>query len=104
MGLSVRLFGLSSWSILLPEALAGVATVGVLFVAVKRSFGPAAATIAAVVMALTPAAVLIFRFNNPDALLTLLLVAVRVGTAPLARKRQLSLDGPRGRAASAWPS
>jgi 4-amino-4-deoxy-L-arabinose transferase-like glycosyltransferase len=75
MGLSVRLFGLSSWTILLPEALAGVATVAVLFLAVKRSFGPAAATIAGVVMALTPAAVLIFRFNNPDALLTLLLVA-----------------------------
>jgi 4-amino-4-deoxy-L-arabinose transferase-like glycosyltransferase len=74
MGLSVRLFGMSSWSILLPEALTGVATVGVLFVAVKHSFGPIAATIAAVVMALTPAAVLIFRFNNPDALLTLLLV------------------------------
>jgi 4-amino-4-deoxy-L-arabinose transferase-like glycosyltransferase len=51
-----------------------VATVGVLFLAVKRSFGPAAATIAAVVMALTPAAALIFRFNNPDALLTLLFV------------------------------
>ena len=74
MGLSVRIFGLSSWSILLPEALAGVATVGVLFLAVKRSFGPAAATIAAIAMALTPAAVMIFRFNNPDALLTLLLV------------------------------
>jgi 4-amino-4-deoxy-L-arabinose transferase-like glycosyltransferase len=74
MGLSVRLFGLSSWSILLPQALAGVATVAVLFVIVRRSFGPAAATIAAVVMALTPAAMLIFRFNNPDALLTLLLV------------------------------
>jgi len=74
MGLSVRLFGLSSWSVLLPEAIAGLATVGVLFLAVKRSFGPAAATIAAVIMALTPAAVLIFRFNNPDALLTLLLV------------------------------
>ena len=74
MGLSVRLFGMSSWSILLPEALTGVATVGVLFLAVKRSFGPVAATIAAVVMALTPAAALIFRFNNPDALLTLLFV------------------------------
>jgi 4-amino-4-deoxy-L-arabinose transferase-like glycosyltransferase len=74
MGLSVRLFGLSSWSILLPEALAGVATVGVLYLAVKRSFGPAAATIAAIAMALTPAAVMIFRFNNPDALLTFLLV------------------------------
>ena len=75
MGLSVRLFGLSSWSVLLPEALAGVATVGILFAAVRRSFGPVAAVIAGLVMALTPAAVLIFRFNNPDALLTLLLVA-----------------------------
>jgi 4-amino-4-deoxy-L-arabinose transferase-like glycosyltransferase len=74
MGLSVRLFGLSSWSILLPEALAGVATVALLFVVVRRSFGPVAAVIAALVMALTPAAVLIFRYNNPDALLTLLLV------------------------------
>jgi 4-amino-4-deoxy-L-arabinose transferase-like glycosyltransferase len=75
LGLSVRLFGLSSWSILAPEALAGVGTVGLLFVAAKRSFGPVAALIAAIVMALTPAAVLIFRFNNPDAILTLLLVA-----------------------------
>jgi 4-amino-4-deoxy-L-arabinose transferase-like glycosyltransferase len=74
MALSVRLFGLSAWSILLPEALIGVGTVGVLFLAVKRSFGPAAAVIAGVVMALTPAAVMIFRFNNPDALLTFLLV------------------------------
>jgi 4-amino-4-deoxy-L-arabinose transferase-like glycosyltransferase len=74
MGLSVRIFGLSPWTILAPEALAGVATVGALFLAVKRSFGPAAALIAAIVMALTPAAVLIFRFNNPDAMLTLLLV------------------------------
>ena len=74
MGLSVRVFGLSSVSVMLPEALAGAATVGVLFLTVKRSFGPAAAFIAAVVMALTPAAVLMSRYNNPDALLTLLLV------------------------------
>ena len=74
MGVSVRIFGLSPASIMLPEALAGAATVGVLFLAVKRSFGAPAALIAAIVMALTPAAVLMFRFNNPDALLTLLLV------------------------------
>ncbi len=74
MGLSVRVFGLSSWSILLPEALCGVATIAVLYAIVRRSAGPAAATIAALVATLTPAAVLIFRFNNPDALLTLLLV------------------------------
>ena len=75
MGLSVRLFGLSSLSILAPQALAGVATVVVLFQAVRRSFGPVAGLIAAIVMALTPVAVLMFRFNNPDAVLTLLLVS-----------------------------
>ena len=74
MGLSVRLLGLNSLAILLPQALMGVATVGVLFAAVRRSFGDAAGVLAALVMALTPVAVLIFRFNNPDALLTLLLV------------------------------
>jgi len=74
MGLSVRLFGLSSASILLPEALMGVATVALLMATVRRTFGAAASIIAGLVMALTPAAVLIFRYNNPDALLTLLFV------------------------------
>ncbi len=74
LGLSVRVFGLSSWSILLPEALFGVATIAVLYAIVRRYAGPVAATIAALVATLTPAAVLIFRYNNPDALLTLLLV------------------------------
>ena len=74
IGLSVRIFGLSSLSILLPEALAGIGTVIVLMATVRRTFGPAAAVIAGLVSALTPAAVLIFRYNNPDALLTLLLV------------------------------
>src|SRR3990170_2677405 len=75
MALSVRLLGLSSWSILLPQAMLGIATVGVLFLAVRRAFGTPAAVIAGVVMAVTPAAVLIFRYDNPDALLTFLLVA-----------------------------
>ena len=73
MGLSVRLFGLSSWSILVPQALMGVATVGVLYATVRRWFGPAAGLLAGAVMALTPVATLMFRFNNPDALLVLLL-------------------------------
>lgn len=73
MALSVRLLGLSSASILLPEVLMGVATVGVLYATVRRHFGAAAGLLAGVVMALTPVAVLMFRFNNPDALLTLLM-------------------------------
>ena len=72
--LSVRFFGLSSWSILVPEALMGVATVGLLYMTVKRRFGAAAGLIAGATLALTPVATLMFRFNNPDALLVLLLV------------------------------
>jgi 4-amino-4-deoxy-L-arabinose transferase-like glycosyltransferase len=75
MGLSARLFGVSSWSLLAPQALMGVATVGLLYATVRRWFGPAAGLLAGAVMALTPVATLIFRFNNPDTLLVLLLVA-----------------------------
>jgi 4-amino-4-deoxy-L-arabinose transferase-like glycosyltransferase len=73
MALSVRLFGLSSFSILLPQALMGVATVGVVFATVRRSFTARTALLAGGVLALTPVAALMFRFNNPDALLVLLL-------------------------------
>ena len=74
MALSVRLFGLGSWAILAPEALMGVATVGVLYGAVRRRFGAAAGLLAGGALALTPVAALMFRFNNPDALLCLLMV------------------------------
>lgn len=75
MGLSVKAFGLNSWSILLPEALLGVGTVLILYLAVRRSFGSAAGLVAGLLMAVSPVAVLIFRYNNPDALLTFLLVS-----------------------------
>ncbi|MBW0275754.1 glycosyl transferase [Nocardia sp. MH4] len=75
MELSVRLFGLNSWSMLVPQVLLGVATVAVLWGTVRRSFGPAAGLIAGTVLAVTPVAVLMFRFNNPDALLVLLMTA-----------------------------
>jgi 4-amino-4-deoxy-L-arabinose transferase-like glycosyltransferase len=74
-GLSGRVFGFSSWSVLAPQALAGVAAVGVLYLAVKRVAGPAAGLLAGAALALTPVAALMFRYNLPDALLTLLLVA-----------------------------
>jgi 4-amino-4-deoxy-L-arabinose transferase-like glycosyltransferase len=75
MELSGRVFGFSSWSMLVPQALEGVASVALLYAAVKRWFGPGAGLLAGVVLALTPAAALIFRFNNPDALLVLLMTA-----------------------------
>lgn len=73
MALSARLFGVNSWSILVPQALEGVATVGVLYLTVRRWFGPVAGLLAGTVTALTPVAALMFRFNNPDAMLVLLL-------------------------------
>jgi 4-amino-4-deoxy-L-arabinose transferase-like glycosyltransferase len=81
MALSVRIFGLSSWSVLAPQALAGVASVGVLYTTVRRWYGSGAGLLAGAVLALTPVAVLMFRFNNPDALLTLLLVLSAYATA-----------------------
>ncbi|MBT8226161.1 MAG: glycosyltransferase family 39 protein, partial [Dactylosporangium sp.] len=75
MALSARLFGVNAWSILVPQALAGVATVGLLYATVRRWSGPSAGLLAGTVCATTPVAALMFRFNNPDALLVLLLVA-----------------------------
>src|SRR5581483_2904852 len=93
MEISARMFGVNAWSILVPQALEGVAAVGLLYLAVRRRFGAAAGLLAGGVLALTPVAVLMFRFNNPDALLTLVLVGSayalvraleRAGTAWLA--------------------
>ena len=53
MGLSVRVFGLNSWAILVPQALAGVASVGVLFATVRRWYGPAAGLLAGTVARVT---------------------------------------------------
>ena len=75
MTLSARIFGFSSWSLLVPQALMGVASVALLHAAVRRWAGPVAGLLAGAALALTPAAVLMFRFDNPDALLVLLLVA-----------------------------
>jgi 4-amino-4-deoxy-L-arabinose transferase-like glycosyltransferase len=75
MGLSARIFGFNSWSLLAPQALEGVLSVWLLYAAVRRRFGSGAGLAAGAVLALTPVAVLMFRFDNPDALLVLLMTA-----------------------------
>ena len=75
MGLSARLFGFSSFSMLLPSVLAGVGSVWLVYGAVKRQFGFTSAVIAGATLMLTPVAALMFGFNNPDAILTLMLAA-----------------------------
>ncbi len=100
MALSVKLFGLSSWSLLVPQAVMGVGTVWLLTATVRRTTGSAVAgLLAGLTMAVTPVAVLMFRFNNPDALLTLLLVGAAAATLRAAEEktthpvRWLSLAG-----------
>jgi 4-amino-4-deoxy-L-arabinose transferase-like glycosyltransferase len=75
MELFGRVFGFSSASMLGPEVLEWVAAVVLLYAAVRRLLGHRAGLVAGVVMATTPVAALMFRFNNPDALLVLLMTA-----------------------------
>src|SRR4051794_6742332 len=73
MEIAARIFGLNSWTVLGPEVLMGVGTVAVVYASVRRRFGPGAGLVAGAVLALTPVAALMFRFNNPDAMLALLM-------------------------------
>lgn len=82
MVLSARLFGFSSFSLLLPQALMAVGSVALVWGTVRRTLARLGATTANVgallagfVVAATPAAALMFRFDNPDALLVLLMTA-----------------------------
>ncbi|MBS1838818.1 MAG: glycosyltransferase family 39 protein, partial [Actinobacteria bacterium] len=88
MGLSARVFGVNPWSILFPQALMGVGSVALVVATVRRWFRPAAALLAGAVFAATPVAALMFRFNNPDALLVLLLCA-----AAYAVTRAIDVEG-----------
>ena len=90
MGLSARLFGFGAWSLLVPQALMGVASVALLRSAVRRWAGPGAGLLAGALFALTPVAVLMFRFDNPDALLVLCMTAAAyaaVRTVDVAHRR-----------------
>ncbi|MGC0330947.1 4-amino-4-deoxy-L-arabinose transferase-like glycosyltransferase [Streptomyces sp. SAI-170] len=73
MALSVRVFGLNSFAILFPQVLMAVATAAVLYAAVRRRFTATAGLLTVAVFACTPVAALMFRFNNPDAALALLM-------------------------------
>lgn len=73
--LSASLLGLHGWSVILPQALAGVGSVLLIYSLVKPSFGLAAARLAGLVAASTPIAVAVSRTNNVDSLLVFTLLA-----------------------------
>ncbi|MCB2292765.1 glycosyltransferase family 39 protein [Clostridium algoriphilum] len=72
--ISAKIFGFSGWSILLPEALAGVISVLVIYIVVKRSFGTTAGLLSALFLAVTPIFVAVSRNNTCDNLLVLTLL------------------------------
>ncbi|MBC2073013.1 ArnT family glycosyltransferase [Listeria marthii] len=72
--ISALIFGVHGWSVILPQALAGVGSVILLYVLVKPRFGTWAARITALIMALTPIAVAVTRTNNMDAILVFILL------------------------------
>jgi 4-amino-4-deoxy-L-arabinose transferase-like glycosyltransferase len=73
---------------LIPQALEGVATVALVYLSVRRWFSAQAALLGGAVVALTPVAAMMFRYNNPDALLALLLTAATYATMRGIEKAQ----------------
>lgn len=74
MALSVRLLGLSSFAILLPQALMGICCTYLSYTITRRYWGNWAGIAAGLAFTFTPVAALMFRFNNPDALLVTLML------------------------------
>ncbi|WP_052591879.1 glycosyltransferase family 39 protein [Luteipulveratus mongoliensis] len=74
-GLSVRVFGENSFAMFMPQAVMGAACVLLVFAIVTRGVGIVGGVAAGLTLAITPVAAEMFRFNNPDALLTLLMTA-----------------------------
>ncbi|KWX76476.1 ArnT family glycosyltransferase [Paenibacillus jilunlii] len=72
--LSALVFGLHGWSVILPQVLAGVGSVLLVYLLVKPAFGRTAARLAALAMAVTPVAAAVSRTNNIDAMLVFTLL------------------------------
>ncbi|AGB20181.1 hypothetical protein Thethe_02616 [Thermoanaerobacterium thermosaccharolyticum M0795] len=84
-----KIFGFSGWSIILPQAIAGVISVALIYVLVKRSFGTAAGLIAALALAVTPVFVADSRNNTIDNLLVMTLLFACLALLKAAEKGKL---------------
>ncbi|GAA0062389.1 glycosyltransferase family 39 protein [Clostridium sp. CTA-1] len=84
-----KIFGFSGWSIILPQAIVGVVSVGLIYVIVKRSFGTAAGLISAICLAVTPVFVAVSRNNTCDNLLVLTLLLACLVLSKAAEKGKL---------------
>jgi 4-amino-4-deoxy-L-arabinose transferase-like glycosyltransferase len=93
--LSAKVFGFNSLAILVPQALMGVASVGLLYDLTRRRFGRAAGAVAGLALAITPVFVAISRHNNPDAALILCTVgALWCFVRALDRASEAAVEAP----------
>ena len=83
-----RCWAISGWTIHLPQALAGIASVALLYRLVRRPFGVPAGICAALLLAVMPVAVAVDRSNNTDSWLVFFLL---LAAAAALRGRGLSL-------------
>ncbi len=98
--LSLRIFGFHIWALVLPQILEGVATILVLYRAVRRLAGPLAGIVAALVLAASPATAALNRGNVADSLLILLTVLAADATSAALRGGRLGLQGVGGEGAA----
>ena len=88
--LFVRVFGFHFWVVALPQVIAGVLTILVLYRVVRRLAGPKAGLVAAVIMAASPVTALLNRGNVSDPLFVLLVVLAADATVSAIVKHQPS--------------
>lgn len=72
--ISAYFLGVNGFAVVLPQLLAGLGSVLLLFHLVRRSFGNAAGLLAALALAITPVAIAVERNNTPDATLIFVLL------------------------------
>ena len=89
--MSAWIFGFKGWSLILPQALAAMISVAMVYYLVKRSFGKAAGLIAALAMALTPIVAATSRTNELDMILVMVVLFAAWALLAAAEKGSLKL-------------
>jgi 4-amino-4-deoxy-L-arabinose transferase-like glycosyltransferase len=87
--LSAAIFGFKGWAIILPQALAGALSVGVLYALVKKAYGRTAGLVAGFALAVTPITVATSRTNQLDVLLVAVLLAAAWAITKAAERSSL---------------
>ncbi|NMB78621.1 MAG: phospholipid carrier-dependent glycosyltransferase, partial [Methanomicrobiales archaeon] len=86
---SATIFGFSGWALVLPQALAGVASVALLYCIISRPFGKPAGLVAAFALAITPIFVAVSRNGTMDGLLIFVILLAVWSALKAARDSSL---------------